>query len=59
MPEDDYKHGVIFYLRDEEVVGIVLWNLDGFMGDPSRLDIARQVFKLCKYYRIFASYMEN
>lgn len=41
--QDDYKHGVIFYLRDGEVVGIVLWNLSGFMGEPSRLDIARQV----------------
>ncbi|XP_053400387.1 apoptosis-inducing factor 1, mitochondrial-like [Mercenaria mercenaria] len=41
--QDDYNNGVIFYLRDGEVVGVVLWNLAGFMGDPSRLDIARQV----------------
>lgn len=35
--EDDYEKGVIFYLRDNVVVGIVLWNIF------NRMSIARQV----------------
>ncbi|XP_076656005.1 apoptosis inducing factor isoform X2 [Halictus rubicundus] len=34
---DDFEKGVIFYLRDDIVVGIVLWNLF------NRMSIARQV----------------
>lgn len=34
---DDFEKGVIFYLRDDIVVGIVLWNIF------SRMPIARQV----------------
>ena len=41
--KDSYDNGVIFYLRDGEVVGVVLWNLPGFIGDPTRIDIAKQV----------------
>lgn len=26
-PKDDYSKGVIFYLKDEKIVGIVLWNI--------------------------------
>ena len=40
---DKYDHGVVFYTKNEEVVGIVLWNLISFRGNPSRIDIARQV----------------
>ncbi|XP_052795331.1 apoptosis-inducing factor 1, mitochondrial-like [Mya arenaria] len=41
--EGDYGNGVIFYLKDGRVVGVVLWNLEGFQGEPTRIDIARQV----------------
>lgn len=34
---DDYGKGVIFYLRDNIVVGVVMWNVFG------RMAIARQV----------------
>ena len=34
---DEYGKGVIFYLRDELVVGIVLWNVF------RRMSVARQV----------------
>lgn len=34
---DDYGRGVIFYLREDKVVGIVLWNIF------NRMSIARQV----------------
>jgi programmed cell death 8 (apoptosis-inducing factor) len=36
---DDYVKGVVFYLRDDVVVGIVLWNVF------NRMSIARQVLK--------------
>ncbi|XP_020711993.2 apoptosis-inducing factor 1, mitochondrial isoform X2 [Athalia rosae] len=36
-PHDDFSKGVIFYLRNDVVVGIVLWNLF------NRMSIARQV----------------
>lgn len=36
---DDYGKGIIFYLRDDIVVGIVLWNVF------NRMSIARQVLK--------------
>lgn len=35
--EEDYGKGVVFYLRDNVVVGIVLWNIF------NRMSIARQV----------------
>lgn len=38
-PADEYGKGVIFYLRDNMVVGIVLWNLF------RRMTVARQVRK--------------
>ncbi|KAL4230874.1 Apoptosis-inducing factor 1 [Mactra antiquata] len=41
--EDDYNYGIIFYLRNNEVVGIVLWNLLGYSSVSDRLNIARQV----------------
>lgn len=34
---DDFGKGVVFYLRDDIVVGIVLWNIF------NRMSIARQV----------------
>jgi hypothetical protein len=34
---EDYGKGIIFYLRDEIVVGIVLWNVF------NRMSVARQV----------------
>lgn len=37
--EEDYGKGVVFYLRDDVVVGIVLWNVF------NRMNIARQVLK--------------
>lgn len=37
--KDDYGKGIIFYLRDDVVVGIVLWNVF------NRMSIARQVLK--------------
>lgn len=36
---DDFGKGVIFYLRDDVVVGIVLWNVF------NRMNVARQVLK--------------
>ncbi|CAG9767010.1 unnamed protein product [Ceutorhynchus assimilis] len=41
---EDYGKGVIFYLRDDVVVGIVLWNVF------NRMSIARQVLKDQKKY---------
>ncbi|KAF7272258.1 apoptosis inducing factor [Rhynchophorus ferrugineus] len=41
---EDYGKGVIFYLRDDIVVGIVLWNVF------NRMSIARQVLKDQKKY---------
>ncbi|KAF5284569.1 hypothetical protein FQR65_LT02395 [Abscondita terminalis] len=38
-PGEDFGKGVIFYLRDDIVVGIVLWNVF------NRMNIARQVLK--------------
>lgn len=43
-PADEYGKGVIFYLRDNMVVGIVLWNLF------RRMTVARQVLKDDKKY---------
>lgn len=37
--QDDYGKGVIFYVRDNVVVGIVLWNIF------NRMSVARQVKK--------------
>jgi len=37
VPAEEYDKGVIFYLRDEMVVGMVLWNVF------NRLSVARQV----------------
>ncbi|KAK6626166.1 hypothetical protein RUM43_006472 [Polyplax serrata] len=39
QPGEDYGKGIIFYLRDETVVGIVMWNVF------NRMQIARQVLK--------------
>ncbi|PSN57251.1 hypothetical protein C0J52_02543 [Blattella germanica] len=38
-PGEDYGKGVIFYLREDSVVGIVMWNVF------NRMSIARQVLK--------------
>nr|CAD7407749.1 unnamed protein product [Timema cristinae] len=42
---EDYGKGVIFYLRDDIVVGIVLWNVF------NRMSVARQVLKDGKKYK--------
>ncbi|KAL0272733.1 UNVERIFIED_CONTAM: hypothetical protein PYX00_005594 [Menopon gallinae] len=44
QPGEDFGKGVIFYLRDDIVVGIVTWNVF------SRMQIARQVLKEEKKY---------
>ncbi|KAK7602035.1 hypothetical protein V9T40_009476 [Parthenolecanium corni] len=36
---EDYSKGIIFYLRDDIVIGIILWNLYG------KVSLARQVLK--------------
>lgn len=41
---DEYGKGIIFYLKDDVVVGIVLWNVF------NRMSIARQVLKEEKKY---------
>lgn len=43
--ENDYNKGVVFYLKDDIVVGIVLWNMF------NRMSIARQVLKTDRCYR--------
>jgi apoptosis-inducing factor 1 len=40
---EDYGKGIIFYLRDEIVVGIVLWNVF------NRMSVARQVGAVQRY----------
>lgn len=42
--DDDYGKGVIFYLRNDIIVGIVLWNVF------NRMSIARQVLKENRKY---------
>ena len=39
---EDYGKGVIFYVRDHHVVGMVLWNVFG------KMPVARKVFELLK-----------
>lgn len=41
---DEFNKGVVFYLKDETVVGIVLWNIF------NRMSVARQVLKDQKKY---------
>jgi len=41
---EDYGKGVIFYLRDSKIVGVVLWNVF------SRMSIARRILKEGKTY---------
>lgn len=43
--EDGYNKGVVFYLENDIVVGIVLWNLF------NRMSIARQVLKSDRCYK--------
>jgi len=43
--ENGYNKGVVFYLKNDVVVGIVLWNLF------NRMSIARQVLKSDRCYR--------
>lgn len=45
VTENDYNKGVVFYLKDDVVVGIVLWNLF------NRMSIARQVLKSDRCYK--------
>lgn len=42
--EDDFSKGVVFYLRDEKIVGIVLWNVF------NRINTARAVLNQDKKY---------
>lgn len=41
---DNYSKGVVFYLKDEKVVGIVLWNVF------NRINIARSIIAEGKKY---------
>merc|ERR1711976_810515 len=41
---EDYGKGVIFYLRDSKIVGVVLWNVF------NRMTIARRILKEGKSY---------
>lgn len=42
--EDDFSKGVIFYLKDEKIVGIVLWNIF------NQLNTARAIIEEDKKY---------
>merc|ERR1712079_489998 len=44
--EEDYGKGVIFYLRDNKIVGFVLWNVF------SKMPIARRILKEGKTYDV-------
>ncbi|XP_063979783.1 apoptosis-inducing factor 1, mitochondrial [Diachasmimorpha longicaudata] len=44
IPEQDYGKGIIFYLRNDTVVGIVLWNIF------NRMSLARQVLARGTHY---------
>lgn len=41
---DDFSKGVVFYLRDDKIVGIVLWNVF------NRINTARAVLSQDKVY---------
>ncbi|XP_055387286.1 putative apoptosis-inducing factor 1, mitochondrial [Condylostylus longicornis] len=43
-PKDDYGRGVIFYLKDNKIVGILLWNIF------NRIGLARQIINENKTY---------
>lgn len=43
--ENGYNKGVVFYLKNDVVVGIVLWNLF------NRMSIARQILKSDRCYK--------
>lgn len=45
ISENSYNKGVVFYLKNDVVVGIVLWNLF------NRMSIARQVLKSDRCYK--------
>ena len=49
--KDDYGKGVIFYLRDKVVVGIVLWNVF------NRMPIARKVSTSPLWFVLRCSFM--
>lgn len=44
VDKDDFSKGVVFYLRDEKIVGIVLWNLF------NRINTARAVLSQDKKF---------
>eukprot|EP00128_Syssomonas_multiformis_P010640 Colp12_sorted_trinity150504_noHs@35240 len=37
--DEDFSRGVVFYMRDDVVVGIILWNIFG------RIDVARAILR--------------
>lgn len=43
--EDDYGKGIIFYVRDNKIVGIILWNVF------NRINIARKIIGEGKEYQ--------
>jgi len=43
---EDFGKGVIFYLRDDVVVGIVLWNIFNRMSIARRVNLSL-IFYLC------------
>lgn len=45
ITDNDYNKGIVFYLKNDVVVGIILWNLF------NRMSIARQVLKSDRCYK--------
>jgi hypothetical protein len=43
---EEFGKGVVFYMKEKRVVGIVLWNIF------ERMNIARKVTELCNLIRI-------
>ena len=47
-PDDDYSKGVVFYLKEKKVVGVLTWNCYG------KMDLAREVithqFLMCVHF---------
>jgi len=52
----DFGKGVIFYLRDDVVVGIVLWNIFNRMSIARRVNLSL-IFSLYLYYNFFQIFL--
>lgn len=42
-PSDQYEKGIVFYFKEDRLVGVMLWNLFG------KVDLARQLIRLNKF----------